>query len=295
MRKFKKFLAKVDERNALEEEVSGTAIHGITQFSDLSDDEFEQMYLSYELPSDDLFAESEPIEYNGAATAVNWAGLLSTPVKNQGYCGSCWAFAVVSQIETEGIKAGLLTASDVLSTQQLTSCDTSTSAPATIISRSLWNKGCSGGNLQKAYQFVFALGGVTTEALYPYTSGQYGYTGTCDKTKTAYKIKVATELGFVLTGEAQQIAYVLSKGPLTGLVNANTLGSYKSGIVSAATCSITVNHGIQIVGVDTVNNYWIIRNSWGASWGLAGYYWLELNKNACGIARQSTYINVVKA
>ena len=297
LKKFKKFLKSVDERNAAEEKVGGSAIHGITKFADLSEEEFDEMFNNFQLPTEaDQFPDrDEPVEYNGAATAVNWVGILVGPVKNQGYCGSCWAFSAAMQMESAAIKAGILTptAKDALSTQQMVSCNTATSSPAIVIRKGWWNAGCNGGNQQKAYFYVFQLGGLTTEALYPYTSGTTSRTGTCDKTKeTNFKIKVTSNLGFKVIGETAQIAYVLGTGPLTSTMNGSILRTYVSGIISASTCSTTITHAVQIVGVDTVKNYWILQNTYGADWGMSGFFWLELNKNCCGVATYTTYVNV---
>ena len=291
---------EIDARNAEEASVGGTAIHGITQFADRTDEEFKIGYLNYLPPPDAVnrFLESAPInasERKLQITKRNWVGILTTPIKDQGFCGSCWAFSAVQQIESAGIKAGILSASTTqISTQQLVSCNTITDSPPEALSRGWYNSGCGGGNMQKAYYYVFWSGGLTSNKLYPYVSGTTGSTGACNRTRlTDYKIKViAPSLGILLSGEAAQIDYVLNTGPLSALMNSLILKTYVSGIISASVCSTSMNHAVQIVGVDTVNNYWIVRNSWGDTWGQAGYFLLELNKNTCGISQYTSYVNV---
>jgi cathepsin F len=120
---FKNFLSVVDQRNTQERAAGGSAIHGVTIFSDLSEEEFKTNLLGYKAPSVSSSAaiEAEVTPYTGSTTSVNWAGIYTTAVKNQGYCGSCWAFSTASQIESDAIRTGLLTTDTSLSAQQIVS------------------------------------------------------------------------------------------------------------------------------------------------------------------------------
>jgi C1A family cysteine protease len=86
------------------------------------------------------------------------------------------------------------------------------------------------------------------------------------------------------------INYVLAKGPLSICLAASTWSSYTSGIVSS--CDKNVDHCVQVVGVDTDNDYWIVRNSWGTDWGESGYIYLKTGQNTCYITYDPTYAAV---
>ena len=90
------------------------------------------------------------------------------------------------------------------------------------------------------------------------------------------------------------IDYVLGTGPLSVCLDASTWSSYTSGIVTAAACGTDVDHCVQAVGLNEDDGYWIVRNSWGTSWGLDGYIWLELGTNACQITTDPSYVVPLK-
>lgn len=273
---FKSFVANLkvaDERNRLEISLNGTAVHGVTKFSDLSQEEFASRYL---LSSDSYrTTPSENVVELGAPDAtlglVDWTGKYTTPVKDQGYCGSCWAFSATEQIESDAIR--LTGKTYVLSPEQITQCDKT-------------SKGCNGGWTENAYNYVKGAGGLETNADYPYTSAS-GTTGSC-KALTSSK-QVVTVTGYTtIKSESSMASYMQSTGPLSVCVDASKWNSYKSGIVSS--CGNRVDHCVQAVGVDASSSgYWKVRNSWGTSWGEAGYIRLAYGKNMCAIANDPTY------
>jgi C1A family cysteine protease len=121
---FLEFLEKVDERNAKEKKAGGTAVHGLTMFADMSDEEFRSNYLGYSKPKSDSSSKkniAKVDKYKGKETSADWRGVYTTDVNNQGVCGSCWAFSVAEQVESDSIRAGLLTTDDKLSAQQIVS------------------------------------------------------------------------------------------------------------------------------------------------------------------------------
>jgi hypothetical protein len=129
LQNFMGFLAEVDARNADEARAGGTATHGVTLFSDYSAAELRDTYLGgYVAPSDSYSSairrDAEVPTYTGHGRRVDWTGILTTAgVSDQGYCASCWAFSAVAQVESDAIRAGLLTVAEPLSVQQLVSCD----------------------------------------------------------------------------------------------------------------------------------------------------------------------------
>ena len=282
---FKKFLKKSDKRNKKEEEKGeNTAVHGVTQFADLSEDEISDYLLGYKKPSSKDARRQLKVKsgvakvekYTGNETNVNWAGVYTTSVNNQGYCGSCWAFSTAEQLESDSIRAGYLTTDDKLSVQQLVSCDTV-------------DFGCEGGNTETAYEYINGAGGIMLEADYPYTSF-LDFESTCKSSSSSFAVTV--DKYYTLESEDDMISYVQSKGPLSICAAASSWVSYKSGVVSV--CDDEVDHCIQITGIDTEDNYWIIRNSWGTSWGYDGYIYVKSGENMCAITTDPTYADITK-
>jgi C1A family cysteine protease len=268
-----------DHRNEQELKNGGSAVHGITKFFDLSQAEFQTNFLTSD-PSLKLGeATVDPNLKLGAPDAslglIDWTGKYTTDVKDQGYCGSCWAFSATEQIETDAIRT--LGVTYKLSPEQITQCDTTSS-------------GCNGGWTERAYAYVKKAGGIETEADYPYTSYQ-GVTGTCKSTSSKFVIGVT---GYsTISGESSMASYVQSYGPLSVCLDASTWNSYTGGIVSV--CGKSVDHCVQAVGVDaSTGGYWKVRNSWGTSWGEAGFIRLAYGKNTCAITNDPTYVSVKK-
>ncbi len=185
-----------------------------------------------------------------------------------------------------------------LSVQQLVSCD-----------HGEGQLGCMGGLQETAFDYVRENGGIVTEADYPYSS-YYGKTGKCDTSKKNYVVGV-TGYEMILSSsvaqtEADFTSYVLSSGTLSIGVDATTWNTYKSGIMSDCGKGTSINHAVQIVGVDSsANGYWKvgelkkkkrfvqnnlflyqIRNSWSADWGEEGNIRVAYGKNTCGLATE---------
>ena len=268
---FRNFLKVIDERNGNDT----LAVHGITKFSDLSNDEFKKVSLGYKPLTSATNAKPIYLDvYDGNKTYINWANIYTTAVKDQGYCGSCWAFSATEQIESDAIRLGLLTTSDTLSPEQIVQCDT-------------MDDGCDGGNTETAFEYVKMAGGIESEDAYPYTS-YYDVTGSC--TSNSADFLVTVDEYYSLADEDAMITHMFSTGPISICLDASSWSSYVSGIIT--TCGMDVDHCVQAVGINMDDGYWIVRNSWGTEWGNEGYIWLEVGSNMCNIAYDPKYLQV---
>jgi len=279
--RFGYFLANLklaDERNTAEAKMGGSAVHGITPFSDLSQAEFASRFLKSDPTLRSKNAEVVEITtaVNTSSGLVDWSGIYTTPVKNQGYCGSCWAFSASEQIESDSMRT--LSTSYVLSPEQIVQCDKT-------------SFGCDGGWTEHAYNYVKTAGGISTEAAYPYTS-YYGTTGTCS-TSSSSSFVIGVKSYSTINGESSMASYVQKTGPLSVCLDASSWSSYTGGIMTV--CGKDIDHCVQAVGVDaSTGGYWKVRNSWGTSWGESGYIRLAYGSNTCGITNDPTYTTVYK-
>lgn len=258
---------------------------GVNEFSDLSHAEFKQRFLESRFPSrarNDVRWDRPKLHVTlaGEPDAVDWRdhGAV-TPVKNQGSCGGCWAFSTTGS--TEGrvqIRTGKLLA---LSEQQLIDC-----------SGADGNNGCAGGEMDNGFQYIINNGGINNETGYPYQ----GRNGVCSPDKQ--KAHAATLRSFKdVPGNEAALAAAVATGPVSVAIEADQRGiqSYKSGIFSGP-CGQNLDHGVLVVGYG--KGYWIVKNSWGTSWGMDGYIKLARgggkippanSPGICGIAMQASY------
>ena len=248
MSRFSHFLVNLkiaDQRNIQEHLAGGTAVHGISRFSDMSQEEFSLRFLRADATMKSNDSKKQVISTPPKADMglVDWTGKLTTPVKDQGYCGSCWAFSATEQIESDTIRTQGSTF--VLSPEQITQCDKG-------------SFGCGGGWTETAYGYVRRAGGITTEAAYPYTSYS-GTTGTCKVDSSTFKVSVS---GFhTLGSEAEMASYVQTTGPLSICIDANNWNSYTGGILKV--CGTSVDHCVQAVGVDaSTGGYWKVTRTY---------------------------------
>jgi C1A family cysteine protease len=230
-----------------------------------------------------LSSSSNPNSSTTLPTSIDWvrAGAV-TPVKNQGNCGSCWAFSAtgavegVYQLHTHILKS--------FSEQELVSCNTS---PFT-------NHGCQGGLMDYAFKWVKSNGGLCLETAYPYTSGLTGQNGDCVSHSFCDDTSVKlTGYVDVRTSSDSALASAVALNPVSVAIEANqpAFQLYKSGVLTSA-CGTSLDHGVLCVGygVDSTGGpYWKVKNSWGVSWGEGGYVRLARGesynegKGQCGI------------
>jgi hypothetical protein len=261
---------------------------GLNQFSDLTTQEFGRIYASGYIPWKNDEAAPQPQGPYGTYPngAVNWvtAGAV-TPIKNQQQCGSCWAFSTTGA--TEGwvkINHGPLNS---LSEEQLVQC---------AYGVTYGSYGCNGGSFEGASKYVHSTG-LCSESAYPYTSGT-GVTGSCSYTAGKCTIQpYTTSLTAIaaLSGGENGIGSMCDKEPVNIAVEADqaSFQNYKTGIFcpTAIQCGQSLDHAILVVGYGTSGStpYWYIKNSWGTTWGEAGYMYMCRNQNCCGIGNAPGY------
>jgi cathepsin L len=202
-----------------------------------------------------------------------------TPIKDQGQCGSCWAFSAVASLEGQHFKASGKLVS--LSEQQLVDC-----------SSNFGNMGCDGGLMDQSFAYIKANKGIDTEESYPYTAED----GNCvfDPSNVG-----ATDTGFtdITSGSEDDLTNAIATvGPISVAIDASqdSFQFYSSGIYSDPDCSSDeLDHGVTAVGYGSQGSnkdFYIVKNSWGTSWGDKGYILMARNmQNMCGIATMSSY------
>jgi len=258
--------AEVQKRNP-------QAKFGPTQFSDMTPSEFKNTMLTYK-PSNRTLTHADLSHLPAVASDKDWTGIATTPVKDQGQCGSCWAFSAVEQIESDYMLQGGQEV--VLSTQQMNDCTSSGAGSR--------RGGCSGGDPAEAFGVVEAIGGLASESTYgPYTARD----GTCRTPTAAVQISDWQWVG--QRSESQMQSYVGSQGPLSVCVDANDWNGYQGGVMTS--CGNNVDHCVQVVGIS--GSTWKVRNSWGSGWGEGGYIRLEAGRNLCDITSEPSKVTTV--
>ena len=273
---FIKNLEYITTHNA---EVGKTWTAGLNEYTDWSNDEFKSKRTGI---SKKMFFNNHESRLNGVdrkvkdlPASVDWrthSPSVISPVKNQGGCGSCWAFSATESIESAvAIATGKL---PILSPQQLTSCvENPRKCGGT--------GGCDGATQPIAFNYTINSGGLSTESDYPYQ----GVTGTCEKAKIRPVAGIKGQVDLKPNdAEALQTA-VATVGPVAISLDAGSIGwqTYRSGVLSGD-CGSDIDHAVQLVGYgsDAAVDYWIVRNSWGASWGEEGY--IRIIRHAAGKA-----------
>jgi len=257
----------------------------VNAFADLTGKQFRKAYLGLRMDLEKHIAGPQFVNNLTIAvpTSYDWRNKkVVTAVKDQGQCGSCWSFSTTGSVEAcHAIKYG---ASKIvaLSEQNLIDCSVANG-----------NQGCNGGLMTAAMDYIIANKGVDTEKSYPYTTSG---PNDCEYKASNRPNPVATVTSYsnIPTGDEAGLLKAGLTGPVSVAIDASqsSFQFYSSGVYYEPECSSTeLDHGVLMVGWGSEDgqDYWWVKNSWGASWGLEGYIKMARNHdNNCGIATMAT-------
>lgn len=288
---FKKNLDVIEKHNSEYSMGLHTYTLGVNYFADWSFEEFRSKMFGTRVGNatrnNNLGSFLRLPKHISLPESVDWRteGAV-TQVKNQGECGSCWAFSTTGALEGANFRAnGKLVE---LSEQQLVDC-----------SGKFENQGCNGGLMDNAFEYVKENGGVDTEQSYPY----HARAGRCHFKKSAIGSECSGYNDIPIGNEEALKEALATVGPISIAIDA-TEGKfmlYKEGVLVDDTCGNSpdkLDHGVLLVGYGTENStvhgksqdYWIVKNSWGPGWGEQGYIRMARNlDNMCGVATTASY------
>ncbi|UXI16883.1 ubiquitin specific peptidase [Sarcoptes scabiei] len=288
LKRFKIFQENLIKIKMLNLNEQGSAVYGITEFADLTYEEFTEKYLGFrsELytapePSNNIDPYDDVIETESLPESFDWRDVngVVSPVKNQEMCGSCWAFSATGNIE--GVWAIKRNESVSLSEQELVDCDK-------------LDNGCGGGLPTNAFKTVLNLGGIESEKDYPYDAKDEK----CHFNLSESHVRIDSYKELPKNEKSIQ-QYLYRNGPISIGINANAMQFYFGGISHPPHWLCNPNnldHGVLIVGygvgktriLHQTQPYWIIKNSWGRTWGEKGYYRVYRGDNTCGLNQMAS-------
>ncbi|KAH8509782.1 hypothetical protein Peur_051546 [Populus x canadensis] len=255
---------------------------GLNEFADLSHEEFKNKYLGLNVDLSNRRECSEEFTYKDVSSipkSVDWRkkGAV-TDVKNQGSCGSCWAFSTVAAVEgINQIVTGNLTS---LSEQELVDCDTT------------YNNGCNGGLMDYAFAYIISNGGLHKEEDYPYIMEE----GTCEMRKAESEVVTISGYHDVPQNSEENLLKALANQPLSVAIDASGRDfQFYSGGVFDGHCGTELDHGVAAVGYGSAKglDFIVVKNSWGSKWGEKGFIRMKRNTGKpaglCGINKMASY------
>ncbi|OIV97174.1 hypothetical protein TanjilG_28925 [Lupinus angustifolius] len=259
----------------------------LNKFADMTNHEFRSSYAGSKINHHIMFRGISSgngsfmyEKFDIVPTSIDWRkkGAV-TIIKDQGHCGSCWAFSTV--VAVEGINQIKTNKLVTLSEQVLIDCDNKE------------NRGCEGGLMENAFEFIKKKGGITTDRNYPYAAAD----GTCNKSKMNNVVVSIDGHEKVPANNEEALLKAVANQPISVAIDAGgtDFQFYSEGVFTGE-CGTDLNHGVAIVGYGKTLNgtkYWIVRNSWGSEWGEEGYIRMQRGisdkKGLCGIAMLASY------
>jgi cathepsin L len=290
----------INEHNAAYARGEKTFDVGINRFADMTTEEFARKMNGYKSESERVgqtkhrcsrsfvAMEESPSSYDAREHG------LVTRMKDQGQCGSCWAFGTIATYEGQVCKAGYKNCNSWggASEQQVVSCSISSD----FCLAGAYDDGCNGGWTENGAKYLMCHA-PEEESAYPYVSGTTRKTGTCRASGGSSNPK-ATACTKIRSGSSSQLKNaVSSSGPVAVAIDAShqSFQLYRSGVYSEPACSSSrLDHAVTVVGYGGgfSGEYWIIKNSWGTSWGQQGYIHMEMAGNMCGTETEPIIINI---
>jgi len=277
---FESELLYVAQHNALFDQGLASFKIGINNFSDWTQQELSSQYLMTDFYDNDQESSSSPALSRSPdlPPSLDWRDQgIVTGIKNQGSCGSCWAFAAVGAMEAVWAKqTGQLSS---MSEQELIDCGVGD---------------CGGGWSYKGFQTVIDMGGIMAEDAYPYTGTDQGQCRYQDSMSVA---RISSYEHVPALKEQTMAGDLFENSPIAVSIDASlhSFHAYTEGIYYDPDCSTSkTNHIVLVVGYnmeaeDREEHYWIVKNSWGAGWGMDGYIHMRMWVNNCNIARWGYY------
>ena len=270
--------------NIMNHNYNNTYKMGINQFTDLTPDEFKTLYIGG-LKSDvgSYSCKSFSSTGTGLPQSIDWRTKQAvTSVKDQGQCGSCWTFSATGAVE--GAWAIFKGQTVDLSEQELVDCAKGVA---------YGSHGCNGGQMEGAFKYIVEHGQCSL-ASYPYTATD----GSC---KTCASVAHISYCSDIKPNDQISLKAAVAQQPVAVAIEADTryFQSYSSGVLTSASCGTNLDHGVLIVGYGTENgqDYWLVKNSWGTTWGMSGYIKIARSSSTndpgiCGIAMQPSFPTV---
>lgn len=283
---FKKNLITIIQHNA---DLTQNFTMGVNQFTDLTPEEFKSSIVGDRVKTNlaSFGCKSFASTASGAPASIDWRSKgVVNPVRDQGQCGSCWAFATTANAESAWAlaKGQLLD----LSEEYLVDCAQGVG---------YYNMGCNGGNPDSAFKYMIA-NGQCSESSYPYVAGTTKTAGSCHTCSSVAKFSACYD---VTPNDQVALKGAVAKQPVAIAIEADTryFQSYSGGILTSTSCGQNLDHAVIAIGFGEENGikYWTVRNSWGTTWGEQGYIRILRSDSTndagiCGVAAQPSFITV---